>query len=666
MKRTLLSIAVAATSCVAVADYDSLDYTGKPATKHTIVANNALDKTLPWHDTAAFERSERGLIAAFGDHSAAELRNSRGYLEVDDVRRDRPDTVNPSLWRQGAMNYASGGLYEVTDGVYQIRGADLSNMTIYRSDNGYIIHDPLITREAATAAWDFAKKHLPPINGNHTITGVIYSHTHPDHYGGVRGLFEDGQLPEGVEIYAPKDFMEELLSEGLLAGNAMGRRAQYQYGNTLPDSAYGVVDNALGMGTTKGEITLIPPTVIIEDREETVVIDGLEMLFINMPGAEAPTEMINYVPAYNALNTAELTYDGQHNIYTFRGAQTRDSLAWTKYLSEIKHRFADNIDNIHAAHSAPVWNNPETEVNEIADYLTMQRDNYGFIHNQTLRLANQGVKINDIGRAVEAIVPESQQQNWASRGYHGSYSHNARGVINLYLGYHDMNPTNINPLTNVDRSCLYVQTAGADTMYKQAQHHFNQGAYQEASTLLNDIVNCEPTNIEARELLADSWEQQGYQSETMAWRNSYLQGASELRTNHIPEALKAVSPDIMSQMTTAGFLDFMAVSIDASKVPADMAFNFNIVHPEVSEVYYVEFSNANLAPLKVETAVSEADLTLSIARNDLIAVITGQASLEQLIDSQKAKVDGDTSILSQLKSVSVEFKQDFEIVPIMN
>ncbi|MGF1735716.1 alkyl/aryl-sulfatase [Photobacterium satsumensis] len=665
MKRTLLSVTIALTSYAATADYDSLDYIGKPATKHTIEANSALDKTLPWHDSSAFERSERGLIAAFGEHDAAELRNSRGYLEVDDIRRDRPDTVNPSIWRQGVMNYASGGLYEVTDGIYQIRGADLSNMTIYRSDNGYIIHDPLLTREAASAAWDFAKKHLPEINGEHKITGIIYSHTHQDHFGGVRGLFDDGQLPEGVEIFAPKDFMEELLSEGLLAGNAMGRRAQYQYGNTLTDSAYGVVDNALGMGTSKGEITLIPPTVIIEDREETVTIDGLEMLFINMPNAEAPTEMINFVPAYNALNTAELTYDGQHNIYTFRGAQTRDSLAWTKYLSEIKHRFADRVDNIHAAHSAPVWNNPDTDKNEIAEYLTMQRDNYGFIHNQTLRLANQGVKINDIGRAIEQIVPDSQQQTWASRGYHGSYSHNARGVINLYLGYHDMNPTNINPLTNVDRSCLYVQTAGTNTMYKQAQNHFEQGAYQEASTLLNDIVNCDPSHAKARDLLADSWEQQGYQSETMAWRNSYLQGASELRTNHIPEALKMVSPDIMSQMTTAGFLDFMAISVDASKVPADMAFNFNIIHPEINEVYYVEFSNANLAPLQVEKAISDVDLTLSIERDDFIAIVTGQTSLEQLIKEKKAKVNGDASVLNKLKSVSVHFSQNFEIVPIM-
>lgn len=665
MKRTLLSVTIALTSYAATADYDSLDYIGKPATKHTIEANSALDKTLPWHDSSAFERSERGLIAAFGEHDAAELRNSRGYLEVDDIRRDRPNTVNPSIWRQGAMNYASGGLYEVTDGIYQIRGADLSNMTIYRSDNGYIIHDPLITREAASAAWDFAKKHLPAINGEHKITGVIYSHTHQDHFGGVRGLFEDGQLPEDVEIFAPKDFMEELLSEGLLAGNAMGRRAQYQYGNTLPDSAYGVVDNALGMGTSKGEITLIPPTVIIEDREETVTIDGLEMLFINMPNAEAPTEMINFVPAYNSLNTAELTYDGQHNIYTFRGAKTRDSLAWTKYLSEIKLRFADKLDNIHAAHSAPVWNKPDTDENEIAEYLTMQRDNYGFIHNQTLRLANQGVKINDIGRAIEQIVPDSQQQTWASRGYHGSYSHNARGVINLYLGYHDMNPTNINPLTNVDRSCLYVQTAGTDTMYKQAQNHFEQGAYQEASTLLNDIVNCDPSDVKARDLLANSWEQQGYQSETMAWRNSYLQGASELRTNHIPEAIKMVSPDIMSQMTTAGFLDFMAISVDASKVPADMAFNFNIIHPEINEVYYVEFSNANLAPLQVEKAISDVDLTLSIERDDFIAIVTGQASLEQLIKEKKAKVNGDASVLNKLKSVSVHFSQNFEIVPIM-
>ncbi len=332
--------------------------------------------------------------------------------------------MNPSIWRQGMLNYTAGGLYQVTDGVYQIRGADLSNMTIYRTDNGYVIHDPLITKEASTASWEFAKMHLPAINGEHKITGMIYSHMHVDHFGGSRGIVESGDFAKDALIYAPKDFIKELADENVIAGTAMGRRANYQYGTTLDNTPKGIVDNALGLGTTRGEVTLVAPDREVVEREEVINIDGIDFHMINMPGAEAPAEIVLYVPQYRSLNTAELTYDGMHNIYTFRGAKVRDSLVWTKYLTELKLRFVDSglVDNIHAAHSAPVWNNPETEVNEISQYMTLQRDNYGFIHNQSMRLANHGVTINDVGREIEKIVPQSQLNTWHTNGYHGSYS----------------------------------------------------------------------------------------------------------------------------------------------------------------------------------------------------------------------------------------------------
>ncbi|WP_112479793.1 alkyl/aryl-sulfatase [Vibrio variabilis] len=655
-------------------DYESIDtYAGKPATEHTIAANNELAKTLPWQDTSAFERSKRGLIAAFGDHRVGELRNRMSHMDVEHIRNDRPDTVNPSIWRQGQMNYASGGLYQVTEGVYQIRGADLSNMTIYRTDNGYLIHDPLLHDEVAEAAWNFAKQHLPPINGEHKITGMIYSHTHADHFGGSRGILNTGDFMEDAPVIAPGGFIKEMADENIMAGNAMSRRAQYQYGQSLENDPTGIVDNALGMGFGKGAVTLVSPTTEIVEREEIRVIDGLEVHFINMPGAEAPVEIVNYVPAYRSLNTAELTYDGQHNIYTFRGAKVRDSLAWAKYLTELKMRFVDAglVDNIHSAHSAPVWNDTETETNEIAHYMEMQRDNYSWLHNNSVRLANHGVTIGDVGREIEAIVPKSQRQNWASRGYHGSYSHNARAIVNLYLGYHDLNPVNTNPLKSVDKSCTYVKAAGADNFYAAARAHFDAGEYQEAGQLLNDLVQCNPTNIEYRELLADTFEQQGYQSETMAWRNSYLQGAVELRTNEIGESLKTASEDVIANTPTTNFLDLVGVQFNGPKAEqAELSFNMGIYHPDIEERHYIEVSNATFSHIPVtelglDKMMPQLDTEIIIHKSDLTRVLTGQTTLEALFENGQAGLRGEAQNLKGLKDALDEFDMKFDILPLI-
>ncbi|WEM45715.1 alkyl sulfatase dimerization domain-containing protein (plasmid) [Photobacterium sp. DA100] len=661
---SILSLAIFV-SFGANADYASLDsYQGKPASTHTLNANAELAKQLPWQDTTAFERTQKGLIAEFGSHEAGELKNRFQYMSgmsLDEL----PSSVNPSLWRQGMLNYAAGGLYKVTDGVYQIRGADLSNMTIYRTDNGYVIHDPLLSKEAAEASWEFAKMHLPAINGGHQITGMIYSHMHADHFGGSRAIFESDDFATGAPIYAPKDFIKELADENVIAGTAMSRRANYQYGTTLDNNTKGIVDNALGLGTSRGQVTLVAPTYEIQEREKLITIDGLDFLAINMPGAEAPAEIVLYVPEYRSLNTAELTYDGMHNIYTFRGAKVRDSLVWTKYLTELKLRFVDSglVDNIHAAHSAPVWNDPATDANEIAEYMTLQRDNYGFIHNQSMRLANHGVSINDVGREIEKIVPQSQLDTWHTNGYHGSYSHNARAVVNLYLGYHDLNPVNTNPLQTKDKSCVYVEAAGADTLYKAGMAHFEKGEYQHASQLFNDLVQCDPNNIEYRFALADSFEQQGYQSETMAWRNSYLQGAVELRTGEIQPSIKLASPDVIANTPTGMFLDFVAVKLNAEKAEqASLNFNFGVVHPDLDEKYYGEVSNSNLANIEV-TELPTTDVTLNITKADLTQIVLGNTTLEALIKSGEAKVDGNAELLQQLAGALDEFDGMFEILP---
>lgn len=662
---SVLSLSVMVSFGAAANDYASIDtYEGKPASKFTENANTAVAKTLPWEDTSAFKRTTRGLIAEFGTHEAGELKNRFEYM-ADMSVEDLPPSANPSIWRQGMLNYAAGGLYEVTDGVYQIRGADLSNMTIYRTDNGYVIHDPLLSRQASAASWEFAKQHLPAINGEHKITGMIYSHMHADHFGGSRGVYESGDFSEDAEIYAPKDFIKELADENVIAGTAMGRRANYQYGTTLDTNTKGIVDNALGLGVSRGEVTLVAPTIEIQEREKAINIDGLDFHAINMPGAEAPAEIVLYVPEYRSLNTAELTYDGMHNIYTFRGAKVRDSLVWTKYLTELKMRFVDSglVDNIHAAHSAPVWNNTDTDVNEISEYMTLQRDNYGFIHNQSMRLANHGVTIHDVGRQIEEIVPQSQIDTWHTNGYHGSYSHNARAVVNLYLGYHDMNPVNTNPLQTKDQSCVYVNAAGADVLYKAGMTHFNAGEYQESSQLFNDLVQCNPNNIDYRFALADSFEQQGYQSETMAWRNSYLQGAVELRTGEIQESIKLASSDVIANTPTGMFLDFIAVSLNAPKAEAaGLDFNFGVYHPDLGERYYGEVSNANMANIEVDK-LPKVDFELIINKADFTKVVLGETTLEALFKSGQAGVKGDASLLEQLAGSLDKFDGMFEILP---
>ncbi|PSU36091.1 alkyl/aryl-sulfatase [Photobacterium lutimaris] len=661
---SILSLAIIV-SFNASADYASLEsYQGKPASEHTLNANAELAKQLPWHDSSAFERTQKGLIAEFGTHEAGELKNRFQYMSgmsLDEL----PDSVNPSLWRQGMLNYAAGGLYKVTDGVYQIRGADLSNMTIYRTDNGYVIHDPLLSKEAAAASWEFAKMHLPAVNGDHKITGMIYSHMHADHFGGSRAIAESDDFADDAQIYAPKDFIKELADENVIAGTAMSRRANYQYGTTLDNNTKGIVDNALGLGTSRGQVTLVAPTHEIQEREKLITIDGLDFLAINMPGAEAPAEIVLYVPEYRSLNTAELTYDGMHNIYTFRGAKVRDSLIWTKYLTELKLRFVDTglVDNIHAAHSAPVWNDPTTDLNEISEYMTLQRDNYGFIHNQSMRLANHGVSINDVGREIEKLIPQSQFDTWHTNGYHGSYSHNARAVVNLYLGYHDLNPVNTNPLQTKDKSCVYVEAAGEEALYKAGMVHFEKGEYQQASQLFNDLVQCDPNNIDYRFALADSFEQQGYQSETMAWRNSYLQGAVELRTGDIQPSIKLASPDVIANTPTGMFLDFVAVKLNAEKVEqAGLNFNFSVVHPDLNEKYYGEVSNSNMSNIQVQELPS-TDVTLTITKEDLTQIVLGNTTLEALVKSGEAKVEGNGQLLQQLAGALDDFDGMFEILP---
>lgn len=633
-------------------DHLTVNYVGKDASVHTADANRAFATHLNFTDTAAFEQSSKHLIAKLDDKAAAILR-----AEFEYISDTAPDTVNPSLHRQAKLNMVADGLYKVRDGIYQVRGTDLSNLTLIRSENGWIAYDVLLTKEAAKISLEFAMKNLPEGN-DLPVVAMIYSHSHADHFGGSRGVQE---LYPDVKVYGSHNITKEIVDENVLAGNAMSRRTAYQYGATLGRNDHGIVDAALGKGLSKGEITYVKPdyTLNSKGKWETLTIDGLEMVFMDASGTEATSEMITYIPSMKALWSAELTYQGMHNIYTLRGAKVRDAQKWSKDINEMINAFGGEVQTLFSAHSAPIWGN-----GEINDFLRLQRDNYGLVHNQTLRLANQGVTIQDIGDAIQETIPEAIIKSWHTNGYHGSYSHNAKAVYNMYLGYFDMNPANLNPLPTHPEATKFVEyMGGAKSVIKRAQADYSQGEYRFVATALNKVVMANPGNNTARQLLADTYEQLGYQSENAGWRNIYLTGAQELRVGIQAGTPKTASADVISEMDMPTLFDFLAVKIDSIKAAKQGLVTMNIVTPDDNRILYVEMSNGNLSNIEV-TKPKPADATLTVNKADVTRILMGQTKLKTLLSDGTARLSGDNTAFNKIASSLVEFKPDFEIVPL--
>lgn len=657
MKNSTIAIAIVSTLSISAQaaqhehDHISVSYQGKAATAHTIKVNQAHAATLNYADTRAFEQSANQLVAKFDNETAAILRAEFAFIS-----EQTPDSVNPSLYRQAQLNMVPNGLYKVTDGIYQVRGTDLSNLTLIRSDNGWIAYDVLLTKEAAKASLTFALKNLPK-DGDLPVVAMIYSHSHADHFGGARGIQE---LFPAVKVYGAHNITKEIVDENVLAGNAMSRRAAYQYGATLGKHNHGIVDAALGKGLSKGEITYVAPdyTLNRDSKWETLTIDGLKMVFMDASGTEAESEMITYIPSKKALWTAELTYQGMHNIYTLRGAKVRDALKWSKDINEMINAFGDDVEVLFASHSAPVWGNQE-----INQFLRLQRDNYGLVHNQTLRLANQGVTIQDIGDAIQDTIPKSIYQAWHTNGYHGTYSHNAKAVYNKYLGYFDMNPANLNPLPTSPEAQKFVEyMGGADAVITKAQQDFSQGEYRFVATVLNKVVTAQPDNQTARELLADTYEQLGYQAEGAGWRNIYLTGAQELRVGIQAGAPKTASADVLSEMDISTLFDFLAVKVDSLKAAQVGFINMNIVTPDDDQILYIELSNGNLNN-SVVSKPKEAAATMTINKADITQILLGKTDLASLIEQGRVKFDGDSTAFEKIAATMVEFNPAFDIVP---
>lgn len=629
---------------------------GKAPSSFTLEVIRQAKTGLPFGDRRDFEENRKGLIApmtelqimAEGGHVAWDMKRFQFLDEQPDF-----DSIHPSLLRQSVFNN-NYGLYEVVPGIYQVRGFDLANITFVRGKTGWIVFDTMVSAEPVRAAWKLFQEH---VGQGRPVSAVIYSHTHADHWGGVRGIIDEADVRAGkVPVIAPAGFMEHTVSENVYAGNAMNRRLFYQYGLLLPASAYGYVGQGLGQAVSAGSVGLIAPTRYVEKDFETFDVDGVRMVFQNTPNTEAPVEMNTYIPDLKALWMAENVVASLHNIYTLRGAPVRDPLNWSKHIAQSLYRFGLEAEVMFASHHWPRWTNAR-----IQEVLRGQRDLYAHMNNQVLHLANQGVTINTVHNVYE--VPKTLQDMWFCRGYHGSPQHNSRGVVQRYLGFWDGNPANLIPLSPAESAPLYVDMmgGGAKILARGRELH-DQGKYMLAQEIVNKLVQAEPQNQAAKDLLADIFEQIGYQQENPGLRNSFLNAAFELRTG-IPEGETAdsSSPDVVRAMTTELFLNFLGIRMDSRKAEG-MRFTINLITPDNGEKFTVEMENATLTNIAGFLAKTPT-LTLTINRSDLETTMIGAKTLEAQIADGTAKADGDVSVLQKLAATMVDFDPRFEIMP---
>ena len=626
----------------------------KDASPTTHAQNRAVLGALPFLDTQDFDDARRGFLGSLPE---VEIKNDQGrvvwslkdYAFLGDEQA--PPTVNPSLWRQARLNMHHG-LFQVTDRIYQIRGFDISNMTIIEGDRGLIIIDPLISTEVARAGLDLYTAH----RGRRPVTAVIYTHSHTDHYGGVRGVVDEADVKRGaVEIIAPVRFMEEIVSENVLAGTPMIRRAHFQFGATLPKGPRGQVDAGLGKVTSRGTVTLIPPTRIIAAPVETHQVDGVEIVFQLAPETEAPAEMHMFYPALRALNLAENATHNLHNTYPIRGAQVRDANAWARYLNEALDRFARDVEVVFAQHHWPVWDNPR-----VIDFLTKQRDLYKYLHDQTVRLMNHGYKAAEI--AERLALPKSLRGTWHVRGYYGTLSHNSKAVYQRYLGWYDANPANLNPLPPVERGRKYVEyMGGAEAAIARARADFAKGEYRFVAEAMSHVVFADPSNTEARQLGADALEQMGYAAESATWRNAYLLGAFELRQGRPHTVARApVSPDVLRAMSVEHIFDLLGVRLNGDKAEGRRIV-VNWIFPDLARPYVLNLENCALTYL-ADRRSDRADATVTLDRATLNRLILRELSIPDAMQSGRARVDGDPARVAELFGLLDDFTLMFEVV----
>ena len=524
-------------------------------------------------------------------------------------------------------------------------------MTIIEGNKGIIIIDPLMTKETAASALELYYKNRP----KKPVVAVIYSHSHADHYGGVKGVISEDDVKSGkVKVYAPEGFLSEAISENVYAGNAMSRRASYMYGSQLKKDAKGQIDTGLGKTTSLGTFTLIQPTDIITKTNDTRTIDGVQIDFSLVPGTEAPSEMLMYFPQFKLLNSAEDATHTLHNLYTLRGAQVRDAVKWWKAVDTMMTRYGD-AEIIIAQHNWPKWGK-----DNIQGYLGKQRDVYKYIHDQTLNLANKGYTMNEIAETIK--LPKELDQEWSIRGYYGSVSHDSKAVYQKYLGWYDNNPANLNPLPPTEAGKKYVEyMGGAPAIIKKAKESYAKGEYRWVAEVMSKVVFADPNNKEAKNLEADALEQLGYQTENGTWRNNYLMGAYELRNGVVANTTSSASPDTITAMTTDMLLDFMGIQLNAEKA-AGKKMVLNWEQPDTKEKYTITLENSVLMYRKVDSFTNKADVTMSLPKTSLNNILLKQTTMDKEISEGRVKITGDRSKLQELMGMTDTFNPAFNIV----
>ncbi|MEM7100458.1 MAG: alkyl sulfatase dimerization domain-containing protein [Pseudomonadota bacterium] len=624
----------------------------KPASAHTQAHNAQVLKTLPFENRQSFEDAQRGFIATLdpltitrdGSHVTFDL------SKFDFLESDAPATVNPSLWRQAQLNALYNGLYEVTDGIYQVRSFDIANMTLIRGETGWVIIDPLTSSESSRAALTLANEHL----GERPVTGVLHTHSHADHFAGVLGVVSHEEASSGkVPVVAPEHFVQESLSENVLAGNVMNRRATYMYGNLLKPGVQGFVTTGLGAALSMGTTGFVIPNDTISKTGETRIIDGIEFEFQMTPGTEAPAEFVFFLPQFKALCMSEITSHHLHNVYTPRGAQVRDALAWAAQINESIDLFGDRLDIQFASHHWPIWGREAA-----VDYLSKQRDLYKFIHDQTLRLANKGFTKEEI--ADQVSLPDALGHEFYNRDYYGTVHHNTRAVYVKYLGYFDGNPASLYPLPPTEVGPKYVEyMGGPDEVVHKAQKSFDNGEYRWVAEVLNHVVMSDPQHLSARSLLADTLEQLGYQSESAPWRNFYLCGALELREGLPRGSNFRASEGIAQGMPIANLFQLMAVRLLPEQAIANpMTLNISLTDGQ-NWLLLIKNGVMNAFPDKQS---EHADATLTTTELDFKRAMLSVVPALQLIDEGAMKVDGDLTALANLGTLFDTFERRFPIV----
>ena len=643
-----------AASLFAIAPLPAAFAQSKDAEPASRAVNDSFLKTLPFNDRTDFEDARRGFIATLADGVIPGIGDKPAwdtkpydFLKSDSV----PATVNPSLWRQAQLN-AINGLFKVTERVYQVRGLDLSNLTIIEGDSGLILIDPLLSNETAKAALELYLKNRPA----KPVAAVIYTHSHADHFGGAKGVITEDDAKSGkVKVIAPDGVMEHAVAENVIAGNAMSRRAQYQFGSALPVGDRAQIDTGLGKALSKGTISLIPPNDLIKKSYETRNIDGVEIEFHLVPGSEAPSEMIMYFPQFKLLNMAEDATHNMHNLYTLRGAEIRDGRLWSRYIAEAIERYGDKTDVVIAQHHWPMWGNER-----IVAFLKKQRDLYKFIHDQTVRLLNHGLTPTEIAEQLK--LPPSLANEWSSRGYYGTLSHNAKAVYQFYLGWYDANPADLNPLPRAEEAKKQVDyMGGAEATIKRAREDFKAGQYRWVASVMSKVVFADPSNKDARNLGADALEQLGYQSEGATWRNAYLLGALELRNGMSQQTQPSTAnADLLKGVSIDLAFDFLGVRLNAPKAEGKKIV-INWTFTDLNETYVMNLENSALTHTSGKLDPN-ADASVTLTRAALDAITLKQRTFLGSVLTGDVSVGGNPLKLRELFGLLDEFSPGFEIV----